>query len=424
MLSRRIMAAVPKQAWGEPSTITGGNCASIPEKTKPLKASSPKKITAEESLLAGLKNLNIKEDVHKPLALSAKRSLSTSSSISNYNKESIHIRQVARYLQDKHVPKVVVLVGAGLSTNSGIPDFRTPGSGLYDNLQQYNIPYPQAIFDIDYFHTDPYPFFALAKELYPSVKYRPNYNHYFLRLLHEHGLLLRLYTQNIDGLERLAGIPLTKLVESHGNFSHATCTTCRKKYKGHEIKAAIFKDEIPVCRDCKGTVKPDIVFFGEDLPESFYQYQKDMSQADLVLIMGTSLQVQPFAGIINSARPQIPRILFNMEPVGPFKRPKRSTDFTIKGDLTNSLEHLVNQLGWQNHILKLLQELEGQEYANQFHQDQEIPDTLCDGGADGTPQKFKDSCRVRKKSGDTSKGASHLKPNKTNDENSIKTDKP
>lgn len=67
-----IIIFFPLSAWGEPSTITGGNCASIPEKTKPLKASSPKKITTEESLLAGLKNLNIKEDVHKPLALSAK----------------------------------------------------------------------------------------------------------------------------------------------------------------------------------------------------------------------------------------------------------------------------------------------------------------------------------------------------------------
>ena len=79
---------------------------------------------------------------------------------------------------------------------------RTPGTGLYDNLQQYSIPYPEAIFDIDYFHVNPRPFFTLAKELYPSGKYRPNYIHYFVRLLHDKGLLLRMYTQNIDGLER------------------------------------------------------------------------------------------------------------------------------------------------------------------------------------------------------------------------------
>jgi len=79
---------------------------------------------------------------------------------------------------------------------------RTPGTGLYDNLQRYNIPYPTAVFNIDFFHKNPRPFFELAKELYPSGKYRPNKAHYFVRLLHEKGLLLRMYTQNIDGLER------------------------------------------------------------------------------------------------------------------------------------------------------------------------------------------------------------------------------
>ena len=80
---------------------------------------------------------------------------------------------------------------------------RSPGTGLYDNLQQYRIPYPEAIFDLTYFRSDQAPFFALAKALYPTGRtYRPNIAHYFLRLMHEKGLLLRIYTQNIDGLER------------------------------------------------------------------------------------------------------------------------------------------------------------------------------------------------------------------------------
>jgi len=78
---------------------------------------------------------------------------------------------------------------------------RTPGTGLYDNLRHYNIPDPQAIFDIDFFQQNPRPFYTLAKELYPG-KFYPNYVHYFLRLLHEKGVLSRVYTQNIDGLER------------------------------------------------------------------------------------------------------------------------------------------------------------------------------------------------------------------------------
>lgn len=79
--------------------------------------------------------------------------------------------------------------------------FRTPGTGLYANLERYNIPYPEAVFNIDYFSDDPLPFFSLAKALYPG-NHRPNYIHYFVRVLHHKGLLLRVYTQNIDGLER------------------------------------------------------------------------------------------------------------------------------------------------------------------------------------------------------------------------------
>ncbi len=78
---------------------------------------------------------------------------------------------------------------------------RSPGSGLYDNLQQYDLPYAEAIFEIGFFHHNPNPFFALAKELYPG-NYQPNLTHYFVRLLHKKGQLLRMYTQNIDGLER------------------------------------------------------------------------------------------------------------------------------------------------------------------------------------------------------------------------------
>ena len=78
---------------------------------------------------------------------------------------------------------------------------RTPGTGLYDNLQQYKIPDPTAIFDITYFVHNPRPFFALARELYPG-KYAPNPAHYFVRLLQDKGVLLRNYTQNIDGMER------------------------------------------------------------------------------------------------------------------------------------------------------------------------------------------------------------------------------
>ncbi|XP_063108093.1 NAD-dependent protein deacetylase sirtuin-3, mitochondrial isoform X3 [Cavia porcellus] len=182
------------------------------------------------------------------------------------------------------------MVGAGISTPSGIPDFRSPGSGLYSNLLQYNIPYPEAIFELEFFFHNPKPFFTLAKQLYPG-NYRPNITHYFFRLLHDKGLLLRLYTQNIDGLERVSGIPVSKLVEAHGTFASATCTVCRRSFPEKDWWADVMMDRVPCCPVCAGIVKPDIVFFGEPLPERFLLHVLDFPMADLLLILGTSLEV-------------------------------------------------------------------------------------------------------------------------------------
>ncbi|XP_077177345.1 NAD-dependent protein deacetylase sirtuin-3, mitochondrial isoform X3 [Paroedura picta] len=208
----------------------------------------------------------------------------------NGGKVKLTLKDVTEFIQKKECYRIVVMAGAGLSTPSGIPDFRSPKSGLYDNLQQYNIPYPEAIFELSYFFQNPKPFYMLAKELYPG-NYRPNYIHYFLRLLFDKGLLLRLYTQNIDGLERVAGIPADKLVEAHGTFASATCTVCRRSYPGEDFRADVMADKIPQCPICTGIIKPDIVFFGEELPHRFFLHMTDFPMADLLFVIGTSLEV-------------------------------------------------------------------------------------------------------------------------------------
>merc|ERR1712151_657346 len=127
---------------------------------------------------------------------------------------------VARYFKNHNCRRILVLTGAGISTSAGIPDFRSPGNGLYSRLQQYNLPKPEAMFDLKYFRTNPAPFCKLAQELWPG-SFEPTMCHYFIRLLHEKGVLQRCYTQNIDSLELLAGLPPEMLVQAHGSFEAA-----------------------------------------------------------------------------------------------------------------------------------------------------------------------------------------------------------
>ncbi len=191
------------------------------------------------------------------------------------------------------------------------------------------------IFDIDFFGDEPRPFFHLAKELYPGT-FRPTLGHYFLRLLQDNGALHRLYTQNIDTLERQAGLTPEKLIEAHGSFASATCRSCGRQYEQAWMAAKIFGAEgvpcaagdvkpaapaaaaaaasssspvpvpstpveldkvvIPRCDSCSGVVKPDITFFGEDLPERFAEcVGPDCKAADAVIVIGTSLKVSRLA---------------------------------------------------------------------------------------------------------------------------------
>ncbi|KAJ7419903.1 NAD-dependent protein deacetylase sirtuin-3, mitochondrial [Pitangus sulphuratus] len=231
---------------------------------------------------------------------------------------------------------------------------RSPGSGLYSNLEQYDIPYPEAIFELGYFFVNPKPFFTLAKELYPG-NYRPNSAHYFLRLLHDKGLLLRLYTQNIDGLERLAGIPPDKLVEAHGTFATATCTVCKRNFPGEDFRGDVMGDRVPRCPVCTGVVKPDIVFFGEELPQRFLLHLADFPLADLLFVIGTSLEVEPFASLAGAVRSSVPRVLINRELVGPFAWQQRHNDVAQLGDVVGGVEKLVELLGWNKELQTLIQ---------------------------------------------------------------------
>ncbi|MCJ1379632.1 Sir2 histone deacetylase Hst2 [Xylographa soralifera] len=259
------------------------------------------------------------------------------------------VEAVAEFIIDAKVEKIVVMTGAGISTSAGIPDFRSPDTGLYANLARLDLPRPEAVFDISFFRNNPLPFYMLAHELYPG-KYRPTIAHYFIRLLSDKGMLLKLFTQNIDCLEREAGVPDDKIVEAHGSFARQRCIECKTAYPDDLMRVAVEKAEVPHCitPQCNGLVKPDIVFFGEQLPEDFFRNHSLPSTADLCIVMGTSLSVQPFAGLPGLAAEGVPRILINKELVGDLGC--RADDVLIIGDCDKGVRRLASALGWLDEL--------------------------------------------------------------------------
>lgn len=262
------------------------------------------------------------------------------------------VSAVADYIRSGHVSKVVFMVGAGVSTSAGVPDFRSPDTGLYANVAKLNLPYPEAVFDIGFFHKNPIPFFTLAKELYPG-EIRPTIAHSFMKLLCDKGLVSQIFTQNIDCLERVAGIPSHLITEAHGSFATHTCTKCNADYPNNLMKENIEKLEIPHCNtpQCNGIVKPDIVFFGESLPPRFFQHMAKVDEADLVIIMGTSLQVMPFAALPQRAKEETPRVLINLERVGGIG--SRRDDVLMLDDCDSGVRKLAKYLGWLDDLEEL-----------------------------------------------------------------------
>ncbi|KAG9315866.1 Sir2 family histone deacetylase Hst2 [Chiua virens] len=258
------------------------------------------------------------------------------------------IQSLAKYIQSDSCQNVFLMDRAGVSTSAGIPDFRSPETGLYANLARLKLPYPEAVFQIDFFRRNPVPFYTLAKELYPG-RYRPTITHSFIKVLHAHNLLHTCFTQNIDTLERRAGVPEKKIIEAHGSFATQRCIDCKRPYDEEKIKKAVKDSAIPRCERCNGLIKPDIVFFGEALPPQFHVSIPSLRHADLLIVIGTSLTVHPFASLVDLVPNDCPRVLINLEDVGQFHR---QDDVVLLGKCDEIVKRLCRELGWEEALEK------------------------------------------------------------------------
>ncbi|KAI0898939.1 SIR2-domain-containing protein [Annulohypoxylon nitens] len=318
------------------------------------------------------------------LTLGMSRELAKRAKLSQYNSidDAVALLKKSR--------NIVVLTGAGISTSLGIPDFRSKETGLYTQLEKLGLGIndPQEVFNIEIFRDDPSIFYSVAKDILPDTKGLFSPTHAFIAKLQDMGKLLTNYSQNIDNIEANAGVRPDKLVQCHGSFATATCQKCGHKVQGDTIFADIKAGKIPRCDECiaalrknntmkrkrssrksagkrsrrrsseddddddddqydipaAGVMKPDIIFFGEELPDEFSQrlIKHDRDLVDLVVVIGTSLKVAPVSEVVPYLPPHIPQIYISRTPVSHI-----NFDIDLLGDCDVVIAELCRRAGWE-----------------------------------------------------------------------------
>jgi NAD-dependent deacetylase len=200
----------------------------------------------------------------------------------------MQIKQAADLLKSSKY--TIALSGAGISTPSGIPDFRSETGGLWN---KYNA---MEVASLSTFRTRPKSFFnwfrPLAKLIFEA---EPNPAHATLSELESMGLLASTITQNIDGLHQKAGT--RKVIEVHGSLYSLTCGQCYQSVDAEEIRHSYLNDgQMPICKSCEGTLKPDVILFGEQLPLApWREAEAEIRKCELLVVIGSSLEVNPVA---------------------------------------------------------------------------------------------------------------------------------
>jgi NAD-dependent deacetylase len=210
----------------------------------------------------------------------------------------------------RHSHHAIGLTGAGVSTHSGIPDFRSPGSGIWEQVD------PLEVASVFAFRRQPEAFFnwfrPLARQLHEA---QPNPAHQALAQLEAAGILKAVITQNIDGLHQKAGSRC--VLEVHGNLRQATCIRCYRVFPTEELFETFMTDgHVPHCPQCGNVLKPNVILFGEQLPAAVMQEaQRYASRCDVMLVAGSSLEVAPVSDLPHLAQRRGARvILVNLQP--------------------------------------------------------------------------------------------------------------
>lgn len=241
------------------------------------------------------------------------------------------MKEVKELIRDSN--NIVFFGGAGVSTASGLPDFRS-ATGLYNKENNSNYS-PEYMLSHDFFAKHPDEFIKYVKENLMIEGVLPNECHYALEKLEKMGKLQGIITQNIDGLHQKAGSK--NVVELHGTLNNYYCVSCGEKYDLAYVNK--FQD-VPTCEKCGGIVRPDIVLYGEGLDQNNISHAINLiSHADVLIVGGTSLAVYPAAGLIDFYNGN-KLVLINKDDTGK----ESAADYVIKGDISRIMMELVEDI--------------------------------------------------------------------------------
>lgn len=232
--------------------------------------------------------------------------------------------------------RAVALTGAGVSVPSGIPDFRTPETGLWAKVD------PMEVAHISVFEREPERFWSYYRPRFQSLGDKePNRAHGALAELERRGLIEGVITQNIDRLHRAAGSE--NVIEVHGSIETSSCTACGTSFDLEEVDGIFDERGVAICASCGGAVKPDVVLFGEMLPVEAIERATELAEAaDLMLCVGSSLAVHPVAGLPQLTLSGGGRLAIVTKGETPYDR---DAELKLGGEVDEELDALLAALG-------------------------------------------------------------------------------
>jgi|YNPNPStandDraft_1061719.scaffolds.fasta_scaffold01500_4 NAD-dependent deacetylase len=235
--------------------------------------------------------------------------------------------------------RLVVFTGAGVSTESGIPDFRSPG-GLWERYNPDDFTFQRFVQSEE----ARLRYWAMSTEMYNLLKRaRPNAAHLAIADLHRMGRLDCVITQNIDGLHQAAGLPQDRVIELHGTALAVGCLSCGKRYEREEIQERVARSSSsPRCDECGGLLKPATISFGQQMPQrETAEAFRRAEQSDLFMVVGSSLVVQPAASLpLTAKKAGAALVILNRDPT-PYDS---LADALLRGSAGETLEKIVGEL--------------------------------------------------------------------------------